>query len=330
VAVVATADREAELDGWLWYAGEELPRLTAYLVEAAKVRYEFGVYQQLAELSRASRDRVDRQSQTVLTLHQEMDLGSPVPVDTLVEAQLRLSQVQADAAGLLVAKTRLMELQRAAAIARANMRALRPPPPSGEAVAPDSIFERDDERASWLSAQLEHEIVFAEAARERGREVHELTMLRLQQAGEHRAKLRENLMLLQTSILGGVGAVFVALNTVEHLSVSIALRASLVILIAILALTLPPLFVRWYDRFGWSHRVFGALLGAALGGVIAGSLWSVSSRAWFRWARWPLAAVAIVGLALLAETTLATAHARATRSERRSPAYHASDAGGRG
>lgn len=108
--------------------------------------------------------------------------------DELPAFRVELAEKQAATAGLIRTMTRLREIRRTVEIARHNMR--------DEALPDDIAF------TGWFVVRLDDDLAYAEATRERAREIGAIADLvigeRLQRRNEH----RERLAVLEAAILG--------------------------------------------------------------------------------------------------------------------------------
>jgi hypothetical protein len=277
-AALAMPEREGALERWVWRDAQaglgELPPFGLYLLHAGKLRYQVGVYRRNAAVLSRAREDVDRTLERVLDLHVHAGADSPVALEELVAAQAELSQEQARSAGLLFGMTRLRELRQTVTIAARNIEALSLVSLSEGPVSGESLVGRDVGLAQRLAEQIEYDLAYAEAVRERAREAQAVTGLRLQAAADRQARLQSRLTLLQSSLLGALLAALAAIQTLEaRIPVDDALEGPLTAFVFGLALAFPLLIVQWYERYRRSDYAAFAVFGATAGWVVIVALW---------------------------------------------------------
>ncbi|MFG1959401.1 CATRA conflict system CASPASE/TPR repeat-associated protein [Nonomuraea sp. NPDC049028] len=215
-AVIAPRRLETRLDAWAWTAGDDrMAPFTRYLMHAAKVRYYLRVYADGASM-RAARSRVDEQVDATMAL-----LGG----DGLTSARRELTERQTAAAGLIWAATRLREMRRSVEIALHNMRA--------------QGLEDDLALTEWFLRRLDDDLAYAEAARERAREITAIADIvlaeRLQLRAEKTERRWERFGVLSTAV---IGSLIMMLTAVQSLNYRVPLPDSVKpFIVAALALT---------------------------------------------------------------------------------------------
>jgi hypothetical protein len=270
IAVIAGQKQEADLDHWVWTRGDAaLPPFGRYLLHTAKVRYELRVHagQQVREL----RNDADAEVSNLLHLlaAENEPGGVPESEEGLIAASTRLLQVQAGSAGLVTAVTRLREMRRTVQIAGANMAAAL-----GPSSAETGLLADDRALADWFAQQLDDDLVYLEAARERTRDVTAATATvvqhRLQQRQEQGRQRQERFNLLQTAI---IGAVIMALTAVQALGYQLHLpgpvKPAVIAALGAMALLLASIVVRLALSSGrqplaWLSHVAAGLTVASL------------------------------------------------------------------
>jgi hypothetical protein len=256
----------ARIERELWTSGLELDTFPRCLIYAGKLGYEFDVYRTGMSSIRARQERIDRGLQDLFALHQRIEGDTRVHADELVDAQSRLSRAEGESAGLFITATRLRELQRTTTIGERNLRALMPD--SGD------LFASDLEEARWLIEQIDHDLAYMEAVRDRAREAHAITALRIDQAAGEHARLQNRLTLLQTTLLGSLLTGLAAIQTLQaRLSLDERLQLPVVAFMMAVALAVPPAVVNWYERYRWFDFAALALLGAAFGWIVLRVSW---------------------------------------------------------
>lgn len=272
--VFAAVGSDEWVTHWLWWSGDrELADFPRCLIYSSKLYYEFDIYRTDMSLIRQKQRRVDTMLDDLLDLHRLMDTGTRVRSDSLVDAQSRLSRAETETAGLLITVTRLREMQQTVEIQEGNLRRLMPPPSPGASAESDP-FSEDLALAQWLRTQVDSEIQYSEAVRERARETRALTALRLEQVSAEHARRENQLTLLQTTVLGSLLS---GLAVIEALNIQIDLsnhfKLPMVGLIMALALAMPPLIVNWYEEYQVFDLAASMLLGAAVSWFVAAIAW---------------------------------------------------------
>jgi hypothetical protein len=196
-AMLAPRELEAKLDAWAWTRGDDrMPPLARHLMHAAKLRYELRVYRR-GEAFRAARHRVDEQVEALMRA-----LGD----DDLPDARRELATRQIAEAGLIWSLTRLRELRRTAEIARHNMR--------------ERSLADDLELADWFLLRLDDDLAYAEATRERAREIgviaDQVIAERLQRRAEETARRWERFRVLETAVVGTLLMMLAAIQAFSY------------------------------------------------------------------------------------------------------------------
>ncbi|MGH3115558.1 MAG: CATRA conflict system CASPASE/TPR repeat-associated protein [Gaiellales bacterium] len=277
--LVAPEERESELDGWVWWQSggliEQLPPLVRTLLHAAKLRYEVGVLERESPKVRASEDEIDRAIAAQRPLHRRIDDELPVPSEVLAQAQRHVTKTRVRTSELLRLTTRLVELRQSIVIAQRNLERLAP---ERGAARSRELFDVDIRRAERAVEQIGHELAYSEAVLRRAAEMHALSDLLLRREEERHAKVRNDLALIQTSLLAALLAGLGAIQTFGgQADVSPVLRAPLVALILALVFALPLLFVRWYERLRMIDHFAAAMLGGSAAWVALTGLWLLIS-----------------------------------------------------
>ncbi|RVX42139.1 hypothetical protein EDD27_4759 [Nonomuraea polychroma] len=196
-AMLTPPELEPKLDAWAWTRGDDrMPPLVRHLMHAAKLRYQLRVYRQ-GEDFRAARHRVDEQVETLLKT-----LGG----DGLPAARRELAARQTAEAGLIWTLTRLREIRTTAAIARHNMR--------------EPSLRDDLDLADWFLMRLDDDLAYAEATRERAREIgaiaDQVMAERLQRRAEETERRWERFRVLETAVVGMLLMVLAAIQALGY------------------------------------------------------------------------------------------------------------------
>jgi hypothetical protein len=281
LAAIAPPAAEKALDAWVWWRSRvDAAPLVRCLLHSAKLDYEAAVYAGGIGQMRERESDVDASLDELVRLHVQIDRSGPLTTGALLEAQTRLTRLQADSTGLLVSMTRLRELEQTVKIAGENLRTVVPQPSPKDGTTEAAPLGDGLETAEWLTLQIAHDIAFGEAVRERVEEVRALTSLRLQQAVEWQTRRQARVTLIQTTL---IGALVAALGASRTLGVGLDPRRPLrvPILIAFIAvlLALPALLAHWYDGYGWFDYVAVSALVAATTAVGIVLVWRDASTA---------------------------------------------------
>jgi hypothetical protein len=258
---------EERFDVWAWAAGRQgLRPFQRYLLHASKLRFESRVYGSMRPVSEI-REEVESEVESLLSLHEIISAGTPVPARTLLEAQQRLIMIETSSSGLLDRSTRLREVRRTVQIAGANFSRPSVSPAIEQTGRGVTLFDRDRKLAQWLRDSIDNDLDYFGAIHERAKRAEELTTQRVAQAAETQ---HERLALLQTSVLG---ALLMALGYIQATQIRVPLAAPLrwplLALLSGLALGLPAGVFLWFGalRARGPYRVFDffavGLLGAA-------------------------------------------------------------------
>jgi len=274
LAAVAGSGGEEALERWtFWDSERELAGIPRCLIYGAKLRYEFGVYRGAMTRLRDRQQVVDGSLDDLLELHQMMEAGTRVRSDALLDAQSRLSRAETESTGLFITLTRIRELQRTVAIAERNLRRLVPNSPAA-AEGDVSPFEDDLELGLWLQEQAANDLAYAEAVRERAREAHALTALRLEQVSAEHARMENQLTLLQTAIVGSLLAGLGAIQTLgATFNLDTKLHIPIVAFVMAIALALPPLIINLFEQYRAFDHAAAAMLGAASAWLLTMIVW---------------------------------------------------------
>lgn len=270
VVVLAGPKGAATQKDWCWLTttNDDIARYVRYLMHASKLRFEIGVFQDDMPRLREQERKLDAGLAELFAMHKRFE-ASGAAANELIDAQSRLGRAQGDAAGLLISITHLRDLRQTVEIANHNLRQYAPESLAG---APTGIspFSRELDMAGWLERRIGHEIAYLESCRERVAEAQALTDLRLKQIAAAHARTANWLTVLQTSVVGAlIGALGVATALGEHFEVSQSVRAAVMVLVAAMALVLPPLAVRWAHGYRWPELAAAGAVGAAAGWTAA-------------------------------------------------------------
>ncbi|TDD32779.1 hypothetical protein E1287_21425 [Actinomadura sp. KC06] len=227
-AVIADVERERDLDAWLWSSGDErMSPLARFLMHAAKVRFQLRVYDE-GRVFHEARERVDEQAARVVAALED---------DRLLAAHRELMHRQAAPDGLIWTMTRLREMLRTVEIARHNMRG--------------TPFEDDLALADWFRLRIQDDLGYADATRERAREIGAITDLVIRERLQARAEASERRWgrfgVLETAVIGTLLMMLAAVQSLGYkVPVDDAAKPYIVAALGAVAFLLTAFgFVRW-------------------------------------------------------------------------------------
>ena len=305
IVVVAPDDSDERLSGWTWVVGAErdLPPLGRYLLHAAKLRHQLGVWNEERDRYREVRRHADQAVDRLLALLAH-GAGRGPSSERLLEAAQELTELQASERGLVRTSTALIEMRRTVDICTANLAAQSDPDVGGP-------FAEDRELGAWLSQQLDDDVVYVGAARERAGQLAGLTDQLLHRRSQDE---RERFNLAFTGAIGAILMVLAASQSFGYTPpLSSMVRPAVVAMLGALALlsTLAMLWIvgrgaRWPRVLMW---VGWGLLGASLAWVVVSAVLGASGTAEAtRW--WALAGFAVAGLSAVTWSTAVAARRR--------------------
>jgi hypothetical protein len=250
--VVAPADRETELDQWLWSRPEPgLTPLTRYLLHTAKVRYEHAVLvRDLPKLRRLGKD-VDAAAADLLTRVEAVQGRGWTParpngrqpgdsLDDLRRAGRGLSELRAKSDGLIRSRGSLATLTQTVRFAAANAAAAIG---AGFECQAGGAFSDDKRLADALTTQVTAETAVLDAIGKQAAEAARAADVTVE--GYLRDRQAE-LTLIQTTVIGGLLMVLSAIQAFEYkVPLPGPLQAPLIALLGGLALALPVVVLPW-------------------------------------------------------------------------------------
>lgn len=256
---------------WLFWSNErELATFAAYLLNSAKLNYEYLIYSRDIRGLREKEKQVDALIDSVLRIHSEIQAGRHINTDELIECQNRVGRVQSDSSGLLIQLSHLRELQQTVRIAEYNLRALIGPARATRANETHAFLKQDLERARWLEKQIDCDITYSETICNRALESYRVTDLRLEQVRQANARRQHHLELTQTVLLG---ALLICLNAMHafHTEVPFAheLQWPVIAFLMALAFTIPPLLLNWREGYGKLEYLGATFVGASVASILA-------------------------------------------------------------
>lgn len=280
VALVAPQDKKDDLFAWtVWSGRQVLAPFARYLMHAAKLRFAHHVFEtNIPQLHGESR-QLDEALKNFLTLHlrsEERGLRNP---HELTSAHKALVVEQTKNFNLFYGISRLKELSLTTQIAARNMRQLVPAPHPGIPPINGNVFQQDRARSSWLREQIEMDLGYLRALRQRVSEGHQIARLRLERQGEDTSRRLKNLVLLQGTVFGSltVGLLMIPAFEVEPFKEHPLLIWAVLLLLMAIVLILPVLFERWHERYTRVDRFAGGVLGAGVL-FLGAALWELLAQ----------------------------------------------------
>jgi len=214
---------------------------------------------------RADSQPLDDALSGIVSLYHQADKSAMLQQHEIMKAHDELIGEQTRNFGLMYGISKLRELGLTTRIAARNMRNLVPPQHAGMPSISHTLFEQDRTRAAWLKEQIEMELGYLSALRERAREGHRVATLMLGRETQKTSLRLKNLVLLQGTLIGSItiGLLMLpAFDAFKEEKARLVVWALLFLLMA-LVLALPTLFERWHERYTSVDRIAGGLLGAA-------------------------------------------------------------------
>jgi hypothetical protein len=277
--VVAPADRETEVDQWLWSRPQPgLTPLTGYLLHSAKVRHEHAVLvRDLPKLRRLG-EQVDAASADLLTQVEAFqgrgwtparpnDRQRGAALDDLRRAGRKLSELRAMSDGLIRSRGSLATLAQTVRFAAANADSAIG---AGFTCLAGGVFADDRQLAKTLATQVATEAAVLDATGKQATEAARVADVTVE--GYLRDRQAE-LTLIQTTVIGGLLMVLSAIQAFNYtVPLPGPLQAPVIALLGSLALALPIVVLPWrLPDMGRTRRSrllpIGALalVGAAMG-----------------------------------------------------------------
>lgn len=262
VAVVAPQDSKDDLFKWtVWPDQFSLAPLAKYLMHRAKLRFAQHVFESdVVKLHKEYRP-LDQALTTLISLYRQSEDDEFWNLNEITKAHNELINEQTQNFALLYGISKLKELILTTRIAARNMRKLMPKP-TGTPVIENSIFQQDRARGIWLREQMEMDLGYLCALRERAREGHKMAALLIERESQRTARRLNSLVLLQGTLLGSITIGLLMLPAFDHISPAVVW--SVVALLMATALSLPPLFARWHEEYTRVDHLAGGLFGASI------------------------------------------------------------------
>jgi hypothetical protein len=267
VALVASQEKKDDLFGWTAWAGSQaLAPFARYLMHAAKLRFAHHVFQREIPRLHGESRQLDIALNNLVSVYkswQEKDLWNP---HELTRANNAVAAGQTNNFELLYGISRLKELSLTAQIAARNMRQLVPAPYTGIRAGNRNLFQQDRARGSWLREQIDMDLGYLRALRQRVSEGHQIATLLLQRQSENTSRRLKNLVLLQGTVFGSltVGLLMIPAFEVHPIKEHPVFIWAVLLLLMAIVLALPVLFERWHEEYTWVDRCVGGLLGASV------------------------------------------------------------------
>ena len=267
VALVAPRDKKDELFSWtVWSGSQALAPFARYLMHAAKLRFAHQVFQSDIPRLHGESRQLDSALTSLVSLHQrsqEKGLWNP---HEITRAHNALAAEQTRSFNLLYGISRLKELSLTTQIAARNMRQLVPVAHPGVKAVNGNIFQQDRARSSWLREQIEMDLGYLRALRQRVSEGHQIATLLLQRQSENTSRRLKNLVLLQGTVFGSltVGLLMIPAFEVHPIKEHPVFIWAVLLLLMAIVLVLPVLFERWHEQYTRVDRWAGGLLGASV------------------------------------------------------------------
>jgi hypothetical protein len=234
-------------------------------MHAAKLRFAHHVFQKDIPRLHAESRQLDSTLTNLVSMRQRSQESLWNPHE-ITKANNALAAEQTRNFKLLYEISKLRELSLTTQIAARNMRQLVPAPHPGVRSLGGNIFHRDRARSSWLREQIEMDLGYLRALRQRVSEGHQIATLLLQRQSENTSRRLKNLVLLQGTVFGSltVGLLMIPAFEVEPFKEFHLLIWAVLALLMAVVLVMPVLFERWHEEYTWVDRFVGGVLGASV------------------------------------------------------------------
>lgn len=268
LAVVAPLSKMDTLFEWLvWVDRTQLAPFARYLMHTSKIRFTQQIFERDICKQREELPQIDSTLNGLLALHSNISEAEFTRHTTLSDFQAGLNRMQDASYRLLYSISSLKEMRLTTQIAENNIKELLSLPASAYdlSISGHSPFKQDFLRARWLREQIDIELGYLHAVRERVEEGHNVMTRRLELETHKNARKLNELVLLQGSFIGALVVVLAAAQTLGMKPpFHERLYWPLVGLLGALALALPPIFTHWHEGLRRADLIAGGMLGAAL------------------------------------------------------------------
>lgn len=287
VALVAPQDKKDDLFSWtVWPGSQALAPFARYLMHAAKLRFAHRVFQSdIPRLHGKSQELDSAVSNLVSVYERAFQTGFWNPHE-IASANKTLASEQRKNFDLLRSISKLKELSFTTQIAARNMRQLVPLPYTGMRPGNGNLFQQDRAHSTWLREQIEMDLGYSRALRQRVSEGHQIMKLMLERVSENTNRRLKNLVLLQGTLFGSltVGLLMIPAFEVHPIKEHPVFIWALLFLLMAIVLALPVLFERWHEPYTRVDRCAGGLLGASVLFLVV-ALWELLAHLHFLPAR---------------------------------------------
>jgi hypothetical protein len=261
--VIAPEAKADSANTWTVWAGKGQPAyFVRYLLHSSKVHFAARVFEEELHELRSERMNVDHALDEFFKKNEDLIARKKTfPPSVLTKLRNEMAPRKVAKYDLITGMSRLRELMVGVQTAQKNLEPLLPQ--AAAAPTGSSLLEIDRLTISWLLDQLQIEIAYTNAAKDRLEEGHQLLATRLEDEARGAADRLNGLILYQGA---GLGSLVVALTAVQSfrldVPLSVPVQWALTFLLMALALSLPPLVAHWGDRYNRKDYFVGAVLGA--------------------------------------------------------------------
>jgi len=302
--ITAQPEHDQKLSTWSWIGtGPDLPLppLARYLLNAAKLRHQVGVWRTGREPLFELRRRADAAISSLLPSPARSPSADErrIMLETAAARVKAIDELQTCQLGLIDGLTRLQEMRRTVEIAASNMGHIRP------TTRPEGPFADDLALAEWFAQQLADDALYVDSAVQRASQIGGLVDQILERA------LRRRQEGINLGLTGALGAILMALTAIQAFQYTVQIpqpaKPALIALLGSFALLSSMIVANIVaSRRRWAI----ALAHAAAGSVGATSAWLLVAIATGRSESLAITvALAGVGLALAVITSLSVAAA---------------------
>jgi hypothetical protein len=264
LALITSETKKDDLFAWaVWPDPHTLAPFARYLVHRAKLHFAEKVFKRdVSKLSKQSRP-LEEALNDLISLCRRSEEDESWNLKEIIKAHNVLIEGHIRSFDLLRGISRLKELLLTTRIAARNIHRLTPGKASRLSRSEGSIFDQDRARAAWLREQLQMDLGYLAALRERVREGHKMAALLLDRESEKTERRSSNLVFLQVTLLGSITIGLLLLPAFEVFEHHHSLVWFVGAFLVTIALALPRLFARWHEDYTRWDNIAGGLLGAA-------------------------------------------------------------------
>jgi hypothetical protein len=248
----------------IWESRAQLPIFTRCALNASKIHYSNEVIRRQLPEIHSEIELIDQELNRLLGFQYGIGLSNSVPAHLLEFFQIKLNYFLSKNNALIDSLSRLRETQVTVDIGERNLKNLLAESFFIESVRHSSIFDPDLLLARWLKDQIDVEIKYIDALRERVEVAKVYITDQISIEAEKNARKLNRLILIQGTILGALAVMLTAVQSLQiQVLVNNLLKWELVAILGLFALGIPPLIVTSEESIHPVIRYIVKLLGGA-------------------------------------------------------------------